>query len=83
MYQIRGDSGFDLERHGNAETVTVLDAMNYAAFAITSVGYLRFLPGDFAAERRFTDFLLLPNEQVENGRAYFADLDQILAGNAG
>jgi FkbM family methyltransferase len=67
------------EQHGNAETVTVLSAIDYTAFAITSVGYFRFLPGDFATERQFTDFLLLPNEWVNNGKVYFADLDQILA----
>jgi FkbM family methyltransferase len=69
----------DSEQHGNAATVTMLGAMNYAVFAITSVGYFRFLAGDFATERRFTDFLLLPNEWVDNRRGYFADLDQILA----
>ena len=44
----------------------MLGAMNYIAFAITPVGYFRFLPGDFETDRQFTDFLLLPNECVED-----------------
>ncbi len=73
----------DSEQHGNAETVTVLGAMDYAAFAITPVGYFRFLPDDFASDRRFTDFLLLPAEWVGNARVFFSDLGQILAGLPG
>lgn len=68
------------EQHGNAETVAVLGAMNYAAFAITPFGYFRFMPDDFVTARRFTDFLLLPSEYVDEARAYFRDLDQILSG---
>lgn len=60
----------DSEQHGNAETVTVLGAMSCAAFAITPIGYFRFLPGDFGTGRRFTDFLLLPNECVKNRYAF-------------
>jgi hypothetical protein len=52
--------------------------MNYLALAITSVGYFRFLAGDFKTDRPFTDFLLLPNEYMEDKRMYFYDLDQIL-----
>jgi FkbM family methyltransferase len=67
----------DLERHGNAETVAVLGAMHYAAFAITADGYFRLLPGDFAIDRRFRDFLLVPNECIKDGRVFYADLDQL------
>jgi FkbM family methyltransferase len=66
------------EQHGNAETARLLGEMNYLALAITSVGYFRFSLGDFAANRPFTDFLLLPNECMKDKRIYFSDLGQIL-----
>jgi FkbM family methyltransferase len=66
------------EQHGNAETVMLIAEMNYLALAITSVGYFRFSAGDFKTDRPFTDFLLLPNECMEDERMYFYNLDQIL-----
>ena len=68
----------DSEQHGNAETARLIAEMNYVALAITPVGYFRFSAGDFKTDRTFTDFLLLPNECLEDRRMYFYDLDQIL-----
>ena len=62
------------EQHGNVETVAALGAMNYAAFAITPLGYFRLFPDDFKIDRKFTDFLLLPNECVDSRRARLSEL---------
>lgn len=62
------------EQHGNAETITALKVIGYTAFAITPAGIFRFSDGDFGAERSFTDFLLVPKEQVPHERSYFPNV---------
>lgn len=50
--------------HGNAETIAALHEYNYAVFGISRDGVFRMADADFETERPFTNFLLLPNEQV-------------------
>lgn len=47
-------------QHGNRKTLYLLQALDYATFAIARDGLFRFSPDDFSSPRAFTDFLLLP-----------------------
>ncbi len=51
--------------HGNRETVDVLDQLGYLSYAIVADGCFRFGRDDFARERFFTDFLLIPKEKID------------------
>lgn len=55
---------------GNAQTVAVLREYQYAAFGICRDGLFRLGDGDFSKERTFTNFLLLPKEQIDTS-TYF------------
>jgi FkbM family methyltransferase len=48
--------------HANRETMTVIDELGYASYAITDAGCFRIDANDFVTPRTFTDFLLLPSE---------------------
>lgn len=50
--------------HHNVATAAIVSELGYAAFAITESGCFRFSAEDFKAPRHFTDFLLLPADQV-------------------
>lgn len=62
------------EQHENAATLQALAAMGYTAFAITAEGYFRMPAADFKADRPFSDFLLLPDEDIDRDRNFFAEL---------
>lgn len=62
------------EQHENAATLQVLADIGYTAFAITADGYFRMTAADFKGDRSFRDCLLLPDEDIDQGRNYFAGL---------
>ncbi len=57
-------------RHGNKETLKLLDDYSYVAFALTECGLFRVQQQDFVANRSFSNFLLLGSEEALAGRNY-------------
>ena len=53
-----------LPRPHNAETLRLIRELDYAVFAITKKGCFRVNPDDFALDRTFWDFILIPAERI-------------------
>lgn len=60
------------KHNNNREPLTILEELNYAAFAITPEGYFRMSAGDFSRPRNLKDFLLVPKEKISDDVSYFS-----------
>ena len=56
--------------HHNRETLALIVAMKYVAFAVTSNGLFRMGGVDFSRTRKLKDFLLLPEEKIPSDICY-------------
>jgi FkbM family methyltransferase len=60
------------KHNNNREAVTLIEELNYAAFALVGDGFFRMNAADFSRERQFKDFLLVPREKVAASISYLS-----------